>query len=309
MRLENASSLVIAGDTLWGAFDLEAATSSLRALRRWLDEDRRRKVELLIPEDTDRVGATATGLDRRLVDGLVEYERNGQMSVYAADSGRLARAPRMIVIKSEGMDEFWGEMDHTSVLGGPLSGVSHLGRTAPQDSWIHANIGGIRRLDGVLDTFNARIRKIDYRPGDPRDHAQLFEAIVDREVDLHVEDPWCIARPANRERFEALLTTLHRIGVKVGRLNLVWQPGNCPELDARAQSELLSRLLSGKGLYRELRFDPADHRRKHFHDRFIEAVTIDCLSPLEVRYDITSGIDNLMARQKECIVFMTIDRH
>lgn len=76
-----------------------------------------------------------------------------------------------------------GDVDRASVLGRPLSGVSHLGRTAPQDSWIQANISGIHRPDGVLDAFNARILKIEYRPSDPRDHAQLFEAMVDQDVD------------------------------------------------------------------------------------------------------------------------------
>lgn len=308
MRLENASSIVIAGDKLWGASDLEAATSSLRALRRWLDDDHRRKLEFLIPINADRVGATATGLDRRLVDGLVEYERNGQMSVYVSDAERLACAPRMIVIKSDEMDEFWGETDRASVLDGPLSGVSHLGRMARRDSWIEAHKGGILQVNGVLDAFHARIRKIEYRPGDPRDYPRLFEAMVNREVDLHIEDPWCIARQANRDRLKDLLTTLYRIGIRVRRLNLVWQPSKSPEIDTRSQSELLTGLIAGNGLYRELRFNPADHRRRHFHDRFIQAVTVDNNASLKLRYDISSGIDNLMSRPKECIVFITIDR-
>ena len=309
LRLENASFVVVAAPRLWGAEGLETTMSSLRALRRWLDDDPGRKVDLLIASDSDRIGASASGIDRRLVDGLVEYERNGQMTVRAASRAVLTSAPRMTVVKGDKVEEYWGENGTASVLAGPMSGVSHFGRTDFDGSWIKRNIGGIERLDGVLEAFNAKIRRFDFRPGMLRDHSHIFEAIVSRQVDLHVEDPWCIARSQNVERFESFLSTLKKLGVQVRRLTLVWEPENRPDVSARIQGDEIERRLSGKGLYGQLRLDPSDwRRRQHFHDRFVEANTVDGLSPCKVRYDITAGIDNLMAYQKECSVFVTIDR-
>jgi hypothetical protein len=49
---------------------------------------------------------------------------------------------------------------------------------------------------GVLEAFNARIRRFDYRPGTPRNLGPVFEVISGRQVDLHIEDP--CALPAHR---------------------------------------------------------------------------------------------------------------
>jgi hypothetical protein len=69
------------------------------------------------------------------------------------------------------------------------------------------------------------------------------------------------------------------------------------------------RQLGRKGLFAQLRPEPSDrNRRRHFHDRFVEAATVDALAPLKARFDITAGIDNLMALQKECTVFLTVER-
>ncbi|MFG6083663.1 DEAD/DEAH box helicase [Paracoccus litorisediminis] len=309
LRFESANFVVIAAQRLWGAENVETTMSSLRALRRWLDDDPNRKVDLVISKDSDRIGSSASGLDRRLVDGLVEYERNGQMTVRATSQAVLATAPRMTVAKNGKVEEYWGESSNVSVLAGPLCGVSHFGRTDFDGSWIKRNIGGIERLEGVLDAFNAKIRRFDFRPGTVRDHSRIFEAIISRQVDLHVEDPWCIARQQNVERFENFLNTLKKLGVQVRRLTLVWEPNNRPEISARVQGDEIERRLSGKGFYGQLRLDPSDRgRRQHFHDRFAEATTADGLSPCKIRYDITAGIDNLMAHQKECSVFVTIER-
>jgi hypothetical protein len=97
--------------------------------------------------------------------------------------------------------------------------------------------------------------------------------------------------------------------VQVRRLTLVWEPENTPELPLRDQIAEADRQLGSKGLFAQLRHEPSDrNRRRHFHDRFVEALTVDALAPLKARFDITAGIDNLMTLQKECGVFLTIDR-
>lgn len=309
LRLQGASMIIIAAQRLWGALGHEQAAASLRALRRWLDDDRSRKVYYLIPDTADLVGADATGIDRRLVDGLVEYERNAQIEVHLTRVDRLATAPRLTVVKPDAADEFWADSGASAVLEGPLAGVSHFGRRSLPESWIGGNIRELSLRKGVLEAFNARIRRFDYRPGAPRDLGPVFEAISGRQVDLHIEDPWCLARPPQRDRLEAFLTLLKREGVLVRRLVLVWEPENTPDMPLRDQIVEAERQLGPKGLFAQLRPEPSDRsRRRHFHDRFVEATTVDAKAPLKVRFDITAGIDNLMALQKECSVFLTLER-
>lgn len=309
LRVQGASMIILAAQCLWGVQGHEQAAASLRALRRWLDDDRTRKLYYLVPDTADMAGAEATGLDRRLVDGLVEYERNSQIEVYLTRADILAAAPRLTVVKPDAVEEFWAEAGAPAVLEGPLAGVSHFGRRTLTESWIGRNIRGLSLRKSVLEAFNARIRRFDYRPGTPRDLGPVFEAISGRQVDLHVEDPWCLARPPQRERLEAFLSTLKKQSVQVRRLTLVWEPVNTPDLPVRDQIVEAERQLGGKGLYGQLRPEPSDrNRRRHFHDRFVEATTVDELAPLNARFDITAGIDNLMALQKECAVFLSIER-
>jgi hypothetical protein len=309
LRLQGASLVIVAAQALWGAQGHEQAAASLRALRRWLDDDRARKVYYLIPDAADIAGAGSTGLDRRLVDGLVEYERNAQIEVHLARADRLAAAPRLTVVKQSAAEEFWADVGAPPVLEGPLGGVSHFGRRALAESWIGCNIRELSVRKGVLEAFNARIRRFDYRPGTPRDLGPVFDAVSGRQVDLHIEDPWCLARPLQREKLEAFLTMLKKQGVQVRRLTLVWEPANTPDLPPRDQIEAAEQHLGRKGLFAQLRPEPSDrNRRRHFHDRFVEATTVDALAPLKARFDITAGIDNLMSLQKECAVFLTIER-
>ena len=309
LRLQGASLIILAAQPMWGAEWHEQAAASLRALRRWLDDDRTRKLYFLISDLADLAGAGATALDRRLVDGLVEYERNAQIEVHLTGTDRLATAPRLTVVKGDAAEEFWAEASAPAVLEGPLVGVSHFGRRAVSESWIGGNVRELSLRKGVLDAFNARIRRFDYRPGTPRDLGPVFETISGRQVDLHIEDPWCLARPPQRERLEAFLAMLKKQGVQVRRLTLVWEPGNTSDMPLRDQIAEAERQLGQKGLFAQLRPEPSDrNRRRHFHDRFVEAATVDELTPLKARFDITSGIDNLMALQKECAVFLTVER-
>lgn len=309
LRLQGASLVIVAARALWGAQEHEQAAASLRALRRWLDDDRARKAYFLIPDTADMAGAGSTGLDRRLVDGLVEYERNAQIEVHLSRADRLAAAPRLTVVKQSAAEEFWADVGAPPVLEGPLGGVSHFGRRALAESWIGCNIRELSVRKGVLEAFNARIRRFDYRPGTPRDLSPVFDAVSGRQVDLHIEDPWCLARPLQREKLEAFLTMLKKQGVQVRRLTLVWEPANTPDLPPRDQIEAAELHLGRKGLFAQLRPEPSDrNRRRHFHDRFVEATTVDALAPLKARFDITAGIDNLMALQKECAVFLTVER-
>ncbi|WP_171022050.1 DEAD/DEAH box helicase [Cohaesibacter sp. CAU 1516] len=307
IRLENANLVVITADALWGADDPRAAFSSLRGVRRWLDDDRNRRLTFIFSAEGDHVGSSATGLDRRIVDGLVEYERNGQIMMHVGPSNLLKDAPRLTVLKGGDVEEYFGEAFETPILSGPLSGVTHLFKRSAGESWLHTNLGSLPKRVNIFDAFNAKIQRFDFRPGMLRDFSMVFKDISNREVDLHVEDPWCAARPQNIERLASFLMKLKSLDVVVDRLTVVWAPEKRLDLNANGQGREIERHVKEHELCKELILEPAEHRR-HFHDRFIETATVDEKDDCKVRYDISSGIDNMMVRQKECIVFVTIDR-
>jgi hypothetical protein len=195
------------------------------------------------------------------------------------------------------------------VLSGPLAGVTHLGKSTLKSSWIGKNVSAFKSMASVLENFSAKIRRFEFRSGTPRDLSPVFELIANRRVDLRIEDPWGAARPQNIERLKFFLQTLAKLKVQIGSLTLVWDPQHRPEVSVQTQMQDIEQALLNKGFASSLRLEPSDRlRRKHFHDRFVEAETTDDLAPLKVRYDITSGIDNLMAYQKECSVFVTTTR-
>ena len=53
-------------------------------------------------------------------------------------------------------------------------------------------------------------------------------------------------------------------------------------------------------------FVPRSKHDRHFHDRVVMAQTLDEKAYLQVRWDVTAGIDNLMSVSKECSVFLEI---
>jgi hypothetical protein len=44
-------------------------------------------------------------------------------------------------------------------------------------------------------------------------------------------------------------------------------------------------------------------RDLHFHDRIVTIQTVDDGARVNLRWDVTAGIDNLMSHSKECSVF------
>ena len=47
-----------------------------------------------------------------------------------------------------------------------------------------------------------------------------------------------------------------------------------------------------------------DGRKRDFHDRVVTVRSLDEGEMINLRWDVTAGIDNLMSRSKECSVFV-----
>ena len=93
---------------------------------------------------------------------------------------------------------------------------------------------------------------------------------------------------------------------------VTWNPRNAYEKSISEQTDQLRSEIKKTLPDLNLFLEPSSRRDGHFHDRTVVAETIDDGIGLTVRWDISSGIDNLMSVPKECSVFVEVterDQH
>lgn len=307
VRLEGAGLVAISAAHLWGTEDQSEALTSARALRNWLDEAPNRHALILLPEESVEAG-TPTGLDREIAYILVPYERSGQLRFGTIDLASLATAPRLSVLKGTGpeasIDAFYAAPDAAPALAGPLMGVSHLLVCPAADSWLTSVQDSVRTLSGPLAGLTERLRVFRFRPGMPRVLEPLFQSVMGRRVALEIEDPWCGVRPKNRRRLASFIASVSAAGVDIARLTIVWNPYHGEPDTSQTQSSALHAALRSAGVEVTPEFSFRSGRDRHFHDRVVTIHTVDEDARINLRWDVTSGIDNLMSPSKECSVFI-----
>jgi len=307
VRLEGAGRVVISALALWGGQDRSEALTSARALRNWLDEASNRDALYLLPQGAVDAG-TPTGLDREIAYYLVPYERSGQLRFGTLDGSAIANAPRLSVLKGveaeASVDAFYASQDAAAALAGPLEGVSHLFSCSIGDSWFASVQDSVRTLPGPLAGLTERLRVFRFRPGTARVLTPLFQGVAGRRVALEVEDPWCGVRPHNRRRLASFVAAAEAAGVDIERLAVVWNPDRGQPDTPQSQSSALRAELRSAGITVTPELHHRSARNRHFHDRVVTIYTVDDGPRVNLRWDVTAGIDNLMSHSKECSVFI-----
>jgi hypothetical protein len=103
------------------------------------------------------------------------------------------------------------------------------------------------------------------------------------------------------------LAILYSRGINIESLTLVWNPEADNYESASLQRHDLTEQIARKRISGSPELEGRSNGLCHFHDRVIKMTTLDDKQPLRARWDVTSGIDNLMSRQKKCAVFLEID--
>jgi len=310
VRLEGARLVAVSSPTLWGAEDISEAQTSARSLRNWLDEaSNRHALFLLSPGAVD--AGTPTGLDREIAHALAPYKRSGQLRFGLLDRSVVANAPRLSILKGNrsdaSVDAFYTKQDAAAAaaaLAGPLVGVNHQFSCAADDSWLASVKDSVRMLPDPLAGLTERLRVSRFQPGTARDLTPLFQGVAGRRVALEIEDPWCGVRPHNRRRLASFVAAVGAAGVDVERLAVVWNPEHGEPDTPRAQSSALRAELRSAGITVTPELHHRSGRNRHFHDRVVTIKTVDDGTRVNLRWDVTAGIDNLMSRSKECSVFI-----
>ena len=307
VRLESVRDVIaIAGWRLFGAMDRGEALTSAIALRNWLDEGKDRKAFILTAPNTG-ARRLATGVDREVALRLVDYEKSGRLRFSTVPDDLLMIAPRLSLLIGQEMREYYASQDAPAVMEGALAGVSHQSEIKATESWLATVRNRSKELPGPLSALTDTLRAFRFRPGADRRIGPLFEPIVGRQVSVRVEDPWCGARPRNRERLASFLRAFVDSGVQVDEVTITWNPDQ-QELESPSdQADAMRLEFSRAQLAIDPKFAPKSRRDGHFHDRVVVAKTLDQGVHLDVRWDITSGIDNLMSGPKECSVFLEVN--
>lgn len=132
---------------------------------------------------------------------------------------------------------------------------------------------------------------------------KLFSPMIGQRVNMVIEDPWCGVRPRNREKLASFIAAIEAANILIEDLRIVWNPSADVFQRPKEQIDDLHKKLEESGVQANYCFESRDKSQGHFHDRVVFMDGLDDQSMKRARWDITSGIDNLMSRQKECTVF------
>ncbi|WP_430512091.1 hypothetical protein [Pannonibacter phragmitetus] len=149
-----------------------------------------------------------------------------------------------------------------------------------------------------------RLRVFRFQPGTARVLTALFQGVAGRRVALEIEDPWCGVRPHNRRRLASFVAAARTADVDIARLAVVWNPDHGEPDTPQAQSSALHDELQSAGITVTPELHHRSGRDRHFHDRVVTIQTVDDEARVNLRWDVTAGIDNLMSHSKECSVFI-----
>ena len=168
-------------------------------------------------------------------------------------------------------------------------------------------------IENALSAVIARTRKWDFPGGKIPNISDPFYVLRDEIEEFVIRDPYLMENSRNREGFVSFLAALKKEELLPKEIVAIWKIENSQsfgqrdqETSANKKADLEKQLKKAgiKGL--DILHKPQmAHGRKHFHDRKITARIMTADGEREYRWDISSGIDNLMNQSKEATIYLT----
>ncbi len=312
-KMRGASEISFCATALQGARDVDRPLSAAKLIRNFCEADQRHVVWFFVCSGLPLSQTPLSTIDREFVDALTRFEGTGQLKVFLTPRNILEDAPRISIYKSGKCSEFYANNFDQPIFDDLLGAPMYLATIPEADSWSRRNDDQCRKIDGVLSAIALNTKAFRHEAGQPRDFKAMFSNIVGQTVRLQIEDPYLASGDRNRGALVNFLQTLRELDVEIKSLTLAWKPSRPgdstryseerPEDQQRRLSEVLRRFGLGDGI---IHLKPRTSRLGHFHDRVVIA-TIDggASQPATFRWDITSGIDSLMERNRQCSVFLS----
>ena len=298
---------------LHGSTDESVATRTAQFLRSLLEAGPDREVRVY-SERTPRLSPLDLhGVDLGALSVLAGQEQLGRLKFYSCrqiDDRTLS--PRVVADSAGRGICFFVKDRERPLLDGLLPG-DHIYREGRMSEETKAVIDGIKgsasREPQALSGLVNDTKRFEYLPHKQRDLFEPFAPLSGaEEAQILIRDPYLLKHPTNREGAALLVGLFNNLCVGIKNVTLVWR------LDATSftrhhqpEPRLFQTELKQRGLsFLAIRHRP---RRKgeggHFHDRWITAKFKRNGSQQAYRWDLSSGVDNLMDMRKEATVFVT----
>lgn len=256
----------------------------------------------------EEIGLPETSLDREVARILRQAEEDGLLRIAVLSPATFDGAPRFTLLGKEGGIEegFSTEVSHAALAGAGAGAVFRARRPAAS-TWAARHVQALTAISPskVFATMLARLTVHRFREGDPRNLEDVFAQFGSGPARVAITDPYCCASDRNRAQLTAFVQLLVRAGVEVVETTVTWNPTMGTETPAN-QGRALNRAFDGAGLAPPRLSPYQPDRGRHFHDRTV-TLRRPGVGAGAWRVDVSSGIDNLMARGKECSLFIEKD--
>ena len=317
-RLATAATLDICVSSLTGSADAQSADETVRFLRDFVEGASGRHVRISLRKRLADFDASVASAQLSALEELARMEKKGSVSFRSIDGSAVPEGfvPRMSAATADGRFALFSDTSPVALLDGLLPGQSYVfAALAVEDSKrLEESFEGGGRLDGLLGQVLAETKRYDYPAGTKRSLDEAFGIIkgADRPRVI-VIDPYLLSGDRNRRLAANFLQGLSGMTADgLGPVLLRWrqdgQYGSGPRAPERHedQSHALRQSLAALGLEGlDLRFDPRPMRGSHFHDRQVQIQIPSASGTRAYRFDLSSGVDNLMDTSKEAKVFVT----
>lgn len=308
LRLRGSRTIEIFVPRILGGEDDGRQMHTARYIRDLLEASPDRKIRIYAERGLHESVIEANGNERSALATLVEFERSGRLEIHLMcpiDSQE--GFPRLAADTAESGQCYYAEDWNRPLLDGLLPGGSaYVEGTISNATRIRierAKEGSRRQCEAfkqlLLDT-----KRFDYPVGKSCDLAELFAPLRNAEVTkLVIRDPFLLVQEHNLESAAELLRRFNSLSSSIRDTQLIWKR----DRDASEAIRRFRAKLRSKGL-KSLPIRYAGRRRGeggHFHDRRVIADITRKGTRQTFRWDLTSGVDNLMDPSREASVFLT----
>ena len=320
-RLHGTLRLEVFVAQLCGVRDEGAELETARFLRNQLECSPEREIRVYASRSTADSATDASAVELEALTMLAQAENTGRLLFFRTQGvGREGAVPRL----AGGVDGsgpcFYVEQPERPLFDGVLPGgrVFVEGKASEETK---ATLAEIRRLShrehDALGQFVSNIQRFEYRPGSRRNLREPFAPIQGaEETAITIRDPYLLSSTGNRESAAEFVKFLNTLCTSIKCVTLVWRKEDPSHSwgDRGTQSD--DSISGFKSILREhgigvgvVRYAPQRRGQGgHFHDRRVTATFRKNGREERHRWDLTSGVDNLMDQSREAAVFASRER-
>ena len=316
-RLSGARVIEIFVPQLVGGADASRPAETARFIRTQLEASSERQIQIYVGRACHNAATEATGEDLEALGMLAELEKTGQLRFLTSDLiDSHTVLPRLAADTDSGGVCFFVADHDRPLLDGLLPGDCSFieGAISSQTKAVVEEVRKRSKLEpNALEGFLQNTRRFDYRPGHRRNLDEVFAVLRGaEEAEIMVRDPYLLAGPRTLESTAQFLKHLSSLCSTVKAIRLVWKrgSGSYGGVMGPYSNNLINRL---NRVLRQVGLDPelVRHHPKrkgeggHFHDRRVTVRLKRNGSNQQFRWDLTSGVDNLMDKSREATVFLS----